>query len=307
MPIYRTLFPLWLALAALFIRPGNGQADEILVLRGAPLKPYDEAIAGFNRVISALPQTPGVKTIAPYVIDQLDITGPEAITAPEEQITALHPEMVLAVGGEALAVVKDRTMPVISVLATDLGLAQGPASRIHQVPIVVPPAGQLSAIGQNLPTIRRVGILYDPRNSAALLTAFRAAAEQQHMTLIAMELAEPKLTHKALTAMENSIDALLLIPDPTVVTPLTMELFALFSLEKRIPIIAFSPKYLKLGAVMSIYTPPSAMGEAAGRLAGQLLTGVRPGSLDPIKPTVEVEINQRVAQIIGLDLTRNKN
>lgn len=296
-----------MALAALLLWPGNGQTDEILVLRGAPLKPYDEAIAGFNRVISALPQTPGVKTIAPYVIDQLDISGPEAITAPGEQITALHPELVLAVGNESLAVVKERKMPVISVLAANLGLTGGPASRIHQVPIVVPPSGQLTAIDQNLPTIRRVGILYDPQNSAALLTAFHAAAGQRHMTLIARELSDPKLVHKALTAMEGAIDALLLIPDPSVVTPLTMELFALFSLEKRIPIIAFSPKYLKLGAVMSIYTPPSAMGEAAGRLAGQLLTGVRPTTLDPIQPTVEVEINQRVAQIIGLDLTQNKN
>lgn len=301
----RALFSLWVALLPLFIWPAHALADEILVLRSAPLRPYDEAIAGFNRVISTLPQAPGVKTIAPFTISQLDLSGPEAVAVPADTITALHPELVVAVGGEAMAVVTEQKMPVITVLAAPSESQPSSSSRIHQVPIVVPPADQLAAIAHALPTIKRIGIIYDPQNSSTLLSSFRGAAEQGGISVTAGEVTDAKLVHKALVALQESIDALLLIPDPTVVTPLTMEMFALFSLEKRIPVIAFSPKYLKLGAVMSIYSPPFAMGEAAGRLAWQLLTGVRPDSTKSIKPTVE--INHRVAQIIGLDLPLASN
>jgi putative ABC transport system substrate-binding protein len=295
---------IWAAVTALFILPVAGQAKEILVLRSAPLKPYDEAIAGLNLYLSTLPASLGIKTIAPHTVISRDISGPAAVDDLSGVIAALSPDLLLAVGNKALAAAQGLDIPVISLLAPDANIPPNSATRIYHIPLVPSPVDQLAAIRSTLPKIGRVGILYDPRHSGALVDAFRAAAKPQNMAIVARELADPKELSNAIAAIQGEIDAVLLIPDLTVVTPFTLDAFALFSLKTRIPLIVFAPKYLRHGGALAVYTTPTAMGEAAGRLAQQLLSGMTINSNQAISPAVGIAINQRILRKLGYEAAR---
>jgi len=303
----KNLLRIWTAVIALFIVPVVSQAADILVLRSAPLELYDEAIATLNHTITNLPAGPGIKTIFPHTISQLDITGPEASGDLDQEITSLHPDLVVALGSKALAAVSGLDVPVIALMTPNLEKQQGPVGRIYQIHLMAAPAKQLAAIHSVLPKISRIGIIYDPKHSVALLDSFREAAGQQQLTVVARELSETKSLPKALSELQGEVEALLLIPDPTVITPITLDILSLFSLEKQIPVIGFAAKYLNHGAVMAVYLTPAAMGEAAGNLARQLLTSRTSGTVEDAQPTVEVEINQDVANKLGLVLQHPKN
>ena len=64
-----------------------------------------------------------------------------------------------------------------------------------------------------------------------------------------------------------------MLPDITVVTPETVESMLLFSMENNIPILAFSEKYLELGAMLAIGIDPFDIGSQAGEMAQNIFAG----------------------------------
>ena len=94
-----------------------------------------------------------------------------------------------------------------------------------------------------------------------------------------------------------------MLPDLTVITPETIEFVLLFSLENKIPILAFSEKYVELGALMSVGIDAFDIGIQAGEMAEKILSGrdiMNARHVDARKAVIS--INLKVAKTLGIPI-----
>ena len=97
--------------------------------------------------------------------------------------------------------------------------------------------------------------------------------EKSHIHLIPEAISRPGEIKNKLDAIKPRIDAFWMLPDVTLMTPETIEILLLFSLENKIPIITFSEKYVRMGALLSISSDPYDMGKQAGEMANRIING----------------------------------
>jgi putative ABC transport system substrate-binding protein len=265
-------------------------SQEILVVRNLRIKPYSNALTGFQAVLGGK-------------FGNINYT----VLGAEDAASSLRrkkPDLVLAIGMDALHAVKRNTdIPIVYLMVL------APESLVHMeknitgVSMTVSPEKQLAALRKILPGVRRVGLLYDPRKSGQFVKRAQGAARDVRIELLAKEVIHPKSVLEALNSLKGAVDALWMIPDTTVVTPETAEMIMLFSLENRLPVSTFSVKYLEMGALMSLDINASDMGRQAGELASRILSGTNSRDITAVEadnPTLV--INETVARKLRIPL-----
>lgn len=233
---------------------------EIVVVQSAEVKPFEEAIKGFERLCDA--------TLQRIIISELQ--GVDVV----REIKLKRPDMVLAVGGDALSEVKRiKDIPIVYLMVLNPQSALSGEENITGVSMNIPPNRQLQALLQTLPRTKRVGLLYDPKNTGYLVEEAQQAAGEMDIVLTAREIHHARDVATSAMEMKGDIDVFWMLPDVTVMTPETVEFLVLFSLKYRIPLLAFSEKYLDLGAFVSTGIDAFDMGTQAGDMANKILSG----------------------------------
>lgn len=214
---------------------------------------------------------------------------------------ANNADMIFAVGVDAVtATAKVDRIPVIFTAIKNSHYAlSSEKPNFHSVRLNVSLARQIAIIARVMPDVRRIGILYNPQVSGTLLGDAQSAAAQNEIELVTRRIVQPKDVAAALNGLKGKIDALLLIPDHIVITPDTTDFIGLYSLEQRIPVVAFSPKYLKLGAAMTISASPADVGKKAALLAQMLLAGDKVGRNSDVD-VPQVDVNEVITRRLGI-------
>ena len=102
--------------------------------------------------------------------------------------------------------------------------------------------------------------------------------------------------------MRGAIDAFWMIPDPTVLTPDSVEFLLLFAQENLVPVFSFAEKYEKMGALFSLDVDPVDMGKQAGEMTNRLLGGSPVDELPRVDARRAVlRFNHSVARKLGVD------
>ncbi len=252
--LYLTVFFLvsWCGLAV--------AGQEIAVVQNKEYQPYAHAIQGFARVCDA--------SLQKMVITES--RGSDIL----REIKLNRPDMILAIGGPALSLVKNiKTIPIVYVMVLDPQSTVSGQENITGVSMTIPPDRQLRALRQTLPHAKNVGLLYDPDRTGYLVEEAQKAAGKMGMVLIAKEVHSPKDVAPSAMDMRDEIDVFWMLPDVTVMTPETEEFLLLYSLKHRIPLLAFSERYLHMGAFLSTGTDAFDMGAQAGEMANKILLG----------------------------------
>ena len=105
---------------------------------------------------------------------------------------------------------------------------------------------------------------------------------------------------KALAALKGKVDLLLTFPDPDLYNPVTIKPLILNALENRLPVVGFSPAFVRAGAVAGIYPDYRETGRQAAELVLRALHGEERVAGDgPAK--VRVAVNERVARLLGIE------
>lgn len=159
---------------------------------------------------------------------------------------------------------------------------------------------QLDLIARVWPDARRVGVLLGPE-SVVRLPALRVAMERRGWTLDVARGDPPDVLPQALQHLQD-VDVLLALPDPQVFNTRSVQPLLLTTFRSRIPVLAFSPAYVRSGALLSLHVSPEQAGRQAATLAlAALASGQWPAQ--PREPwTFEVAVNPAVAQAWGLRL-----
>ena len=290
----RKAFLLVLPLLFLLVRPAAAQ--EVVVVLSGTSAPYRE-IADDFRACCLYPSLPtgGIRSVAPLDLNEIVVAdrAPEEVAA---SIRELRPDLILAVGNPALqAAALVERIPIVYLLVARPELVAGSRTDLTGIVMHIPARLQFAAIRRHLPGVRRLGVVYDPSRVDALITEARRAAPAQGIELIATAVDDDRKVPAALTTMRGKIDALWLLPDMTVVQPATLKDLALFSLESRLPIIAFADKYLLTGAAMAITFDFRAMARQAGEIVSRILAGTAAAAIAPQHPdAVSVHLNDRI-------------
>jgi putative ABC transport system substrate-binding protein len=247
----------------LMLCPGLAEAGhEIVAVQSADLKPFEEAIKGFERSCNA-------------DLQRIIISESQGVDVVRE-IKLKRPDMVLAIGGDALSLVKRiKNIPIVYVMVLNPQSALSGEENITGVSMNIPPDRQLQAILQTLPRAKRIGLLYDPKNTGYLVEQAQQAAREMDIVLTAGAIHHARDVATSAMEMKGDIDVFWMLPDVTVMTPETVEFLLLFSLKYRIPLLAFSEKYLDLGAFVSTGIDAFDMGAQAGDMASKILSGTQ--------------------------------
>lgn len=158
---------------------------------------------------------------------------------------------------------------------------------------------QLDLLHMALPQARRVGVLWGPESvsqQALMNTALLAHG---------LELSEGVVGDNVslISALQSSLhdaDVLLAVADSAVYNSTTVANILLTSYRAKTPVLAFSPAYVKAGALLSVHTNAVQAGTQLAGMAARFLQGAVPLSQYPADFTVTT--NDYVARSLGLSL-----
>ena len=291
-PLFRT-FQAIIFLSALMLGLRGTAAAEfrVLAVQSFRVAPYESALAGF--------ETACLCRIDRFILSERK--GDDV----RDAVRKTRPDAVLAIGREALAAAAEvRRIPVFYVMALDPRPTAAQRENFYGVSMIVSPDAQLEILSSALPGLHRMGVLYDPGRTGPFVTAARKASAGKGVALTEEPLAGAAGVPDALKGMLGDIQAFWLLPDLTVVTAETVRHIILSCLTGGVPVIAFSEKYLEMGALMAITFDPRDMGVQVGQMAVSVLRG---GDLPPEarhryarRPVTT--INETIARKLGLHI-----
>jgi putative tryptophan/tyrosine transport system substrate-binding protein len=264
---------------------------EIVVVQGADIKPFDDALEGFESscectIIEVL--TTGSETY--------DIAG---------RVRRLHPDAVLALGMDALAKVQSiRDIPVFYTMTAGVRHPFQELSNFSGVSMFITPERQIDAIKELFPNAKRIGIVYDAHNTASIVERSVQYAKSNSIEIVPRQAGSARDIPSILDGLKGKIDVLLMLPDTTVTTRETVDAMLLFSFRNRVPIFTFSEKYVEMGAAAALTVIPRDIGVQTGEIARKLMRD-RTEDGGPVRTYARKQIlliNTRITTKLGITI-----
>ena len=252
----RRLILLILALATLL--PSLAQAYDVLVLQSKRDPAYDEAQKGFR---AERPGSQRVLVMSDYAeIDVVRIVREE------------RPRLILAIGDAALKEIrKVRHTPVVAMMSLGIDAQATTQPNLTGISMFAAPERYLATF--QAIKARRVGLVINPVQNSWYLSQARQAAQNAGIELVVAVATSSRNALSQLNTLSGRIDALWMLPDPTIVTRGTVESYFRFAQEQSLPLVSFSAAYLSLGAAAVVDIDRFQVGRQAGIMAGRLLAG----------------------------------
>jgi len=275
----------WLLLLGLLLGSATAwaAAGGVLVVRSQDLPPYVAVDQAFSASIG-------------QEVSRLTLGGaPDALT----RALAQRPALVLALGQEAARRVA-ALAPAAPVLCALVPLPAMIDRRFVEVPMYVSAPRQVQALKQTLPSVKRVGLVYSPTHSRAVADAYARAAGAAGLVPVRHEVAGLRGFAGAVRSLVGRVDALWLVPDPTLINAETFKFLVQTSFESKLPLIAYSQAMVKAGALLAVEAGYEEMGKRAGSVGRRLLSGE--ASATPEPPEGALYVNRRSAGLLGVSL-----
>ncbi|HET6628289.1 MAG TPA: ABC transporter substrate binding protein [Woeseiaceae bacterium] len=271
-------------------------ADSIALIKSYDSEPYDAAISGFLNSCGN-----EVKT---YNLEGESGGSDELISS----ITGSPPDLIVAIGVLAAEFSHQNfsNVPVLYAMVPEPQAYGLTGSNIAGISLDIPIERQLTVYRSMVKDLKSLGAIYDPEKSGAFVEEAKAVAHRLGLVLHTREVESQKQVPAALRALvnEEQIDALWMIPDPTVLSPESFKFLLLSSFENDLPFLAASDIFVKVGALASL-TPDYT---DVGRQGCELATALKNGELsfakvDVVGPAkINLSINLKTAQKIGLTI-----
>jgi len=220
------------------------------------------------------------------------------------------PKVLVALGTQAAQAVAN-TKPQFPVLCTMLPrnsfewlLRETGLKSSEQFSALVldqPLSRQLELIRIALPVAKNVGVLWGPE-SKSKEQLIKVLAATKLLSVVDGHVTGEGLLFPQLKKVLVEADVLLAIADQQVFNAQTIQNILLSSFRAKVPLVGFSPAYVRAGALISVFTTPEQTGRQSAAIVKDVLLGKGlPGT--PIYPIqFSVMVNEHVARSLGLNL-----
>lgn len=192
------------------------------------------------------------------------------------------------------------------------GLMEAPSS--PGISTDVPLEDQVKLMGEALPKLHRVGMLYrsDTDKSAAVMKALQAALPGDwRLEAVAVDRCSSAADAIELL-LSKDVDIVWTAPDSSVYDVATVRSLLLAGLRRKTPVFGFSTAFVKAGALVGTGISAKTQGEQVAALTDQLLRqraatsqpAARPTTqrITNLPPKFEVAVNLVVAEQLGLSI-----
>jgi len=276
--------------------PDRAGAAEVVILKSADLAAYNQAVAGFKAAM------PSSTTFVEYDM-QGDVARGQKLA---RKIRASDATLLLAVGVKAALVAKLEIVdiPVIFCMVLDPAKHDLKAPNMTGIRLEIPINRQFSAMRSVLPSLKRIGVLYDPEKTGHLVEEARLLAKSMGIELVAKQVNTEKEVPPALRALLSQVEALWLVPDSTVLTEDSLKFVLGTALDLNVPIIGFSSELVRSGALVGLSVSYEDVGRQAGVLAKKMLTDeYKPSSATLPPDRLRLALNLKTAKFLGITIS----
>lgn len=222
----------------------------------------------------------------------------------------LAPKLFIALGTDAATALAKSELraPVLSTLLPRSSFervlrksGRKSSSQFSALYLDQPLSRQLELIRLALPTARRIGVLWGPE-SQAQAPALKTLAQASGLELIEATVGRDELLFSSLKNVLEEADLLLAVADPQLYNSSSIQNILLASFRAKVPLMAFSPAYVRAGALLALHVTPTQIGLQAATIARGVLLG-KALSANPIYSLdFSVTVNEHVARSLGLTL-----
>jgi len=271
---------------------------DIAILKSSDLRAYNEAIAGFKAT------APGTAIYTEYDLGG-DLARGKQLA---KKIRMSDCSLVIAVGLKAALVAKQELAetPVLYMMILDPVKHHLTAGNMTGVLLEVPLEHQFRLMRKFLPTVHRIGLLYDPDKSGSKVKEAESIAATYDFHLQGFPVVDEKEVPQQLRTLLSQSEALWLIPDSTVLTEESIRFTLESALAKQVPVIGFSPELTRLGALLSVSITYSEVGRETGHLAKRILDTNKPLPLKPMPvQRVRLTVNLKTARYLGITIPKD--
>ena len=267
-------------------------------------------------VIVSSERSPAYVGAAEAVISELERNGLSRyemlqLTA-EEFSTAgpLSPKLFVALGSVAASALA-KSVTVAPVLCTLLPRSsyerilqangRKSSSQFSALYLDQPLSRQLELIRLAMPEVRRIGVLWGTE-SQSQAAPLKTLARARGLELVEASVGPETLLFPALKSILESAEVLLAMADPQVYNSNSIQNILLASFRVHVPMVAFSPAYVRAGALVALHVTPTQLGQQAGAIAWGVLQN-KTLSVSPLySRDFSVAVNEHVARSLGLTL-----
>jgi putative tryptophan/tyrosine transport system substrate-binding protein len=263
-------------------------AWDVLVVQNYRAKPYSEVVRGF-------------RTACPSRIDEL-ILSELAPGNPLREIRRSRPDLILAIGIDALSIVrKIRDIPIIYCMVLNPESMLSDEGNITGVSMNLPPDKQLAVLRKAIPHLKKIGLIYSPAHTGPIAARAVTAAERMGISLVTLKAERPNDLPRQLERLPKDLDAYWMLPDSSLTSPEAVESLLLYSIRARVPIFTFSDKYLRMGAFVSLDLDTYELGRQTGEMAERVRGGVDVATIPRIDADRAIPtMNRAVASKLGI-------
>jgi len=256
----------------------SSEAAEVIVIGDTQLAPVVNIISGIREQLDS-----PVKIYSPA-----DIKGRLQDIAARE-----NSKVVIALGKEAI---RDALLlPPSYTVIYDLVVTPPSISRPNTTGfyMAIPVKEYVSITRKYLPSVKRLAVIGSP----ALMRTLEGTDDAH------VELFKVKSSFELVETLKrlDSADAVLLLPDVTLLTTSVMEEIYLFSFRRGIPILGISEKNVRQGALLALVFDPVSVGRHIAENATNAIKGMDVGRIPPSPPQkFELYLNTDTAKKMGI-------
>ena len=243
------------------------------------------------------------KMMAGVQLIQVDLAGDERpIDTLQDTINANKVDAIYCIGAKALGSIDYLGGNTPVVYSSVLSWREF-KNRKHFFGVTdgVAPAAQLAWFKHFFPDITTIGVLYSETTEEVMDDAEKSA-EALSLKLQAIKLTTDAREQQIINLLSN-VEAIWLLPDPAVLDSEanSVQLFELAH-RKKIPVFAYNPFFMDLGATLSINADLATTGRQAALMIQSLKQGIRPENNIQFPAGSNVSLNLRKVQQYNMSL-----
>lgn len=247
--------------------------DIIFAIKSSDIEPYNLALKGAQEVFKAK----GLGSVKLYNIKGDASIWKEVLKDIKEE----RPKLIMTFGTVAteLAMKDLKDIPIVfsTVLnPEESGIVKSlasPGGNVTGASLDIPEEVQFSNLLAVVPEAKRIGVLYNPKETGFIVERGAAAAKRLGITLIPEPVRDETELPKAIKRLFPKIDVLWSVADSTVFSSPAIQQIILETIRYRVPFMGLSPSFVKAGALFSVKWDDVDVGRQAGDIAVRVVSG----------------------------------
>jgi len=276
----------------------------IAVVLSREAAPYRQALRGFEEVLKASGRA--------YKLQEFSAEGVGVDGASlAAKIRGRKPDLILTIGSGATNMVSAEIRDIPIVFSLVLPSSGSDALRgmreargnMTGASMEIPIKTQFAKLREILPSVKRIGVLYNPDVTGPTVDAALQTASTMGMDLVPMQVASEKDVLASMETLSDRIDVLWSVADSTVFSPTGLKQILLATLRSRVPFIGLSPSFVKAGALVAFSVDYQDVGRQSGELALRIISGEDPARIPMTVPrSITLSVNMNTAKQIQVPI-----